>query len=243
VANAADLTARLKVDWDTQRQPARDAAQTVQRGTGRIGQRRKAVRDASDELQQWSATWRPYVPSMPTSIDQVVRFATWFDDTPRHHAHFDDYARTAAEQGHPEYWTVRQSAHDAREAERAALQTLRQTQQHYSIALRHYGALGHADDPAGRLADAERAIAVDETTLANARDRLAALRAEPTLRAKPAEVVDVTHAEWTAAREEGAASRALRAAIERERETPARSRRPAAVPDFSVPNTGPGISR
>jgi hypothetical protein len=243
VANAADLAASLKVDWDTQRQPVRDAARTVQRGTGRIGQRRVAVRDARDDLEQWSATWRPYVQSMPTDIDQVVRFATWFDDTPRHHADFDAYARTAAEQAHPEYSTVRQSAHDARKVERAALHTLRQTQQHYSVALQHYGALGHADDPAGRLADAERAIAVDETTLANARDRIAALRAEPTLRAKPGEIVDLAHAEWAAAREKGAASRALRAGIERELEVTADDRRPSVVPNFSVRDAGPGISR
>jgi len=243
VANAADLAARLKTDWDTQRQTARDAAQTVHRGIGRLGQRRVAVRDARDELEHWSASWRPYVPSMPTSIDQVVRFAAWFDDTPRHHEHFDDYARVAAEQAHPDYLAVRQAADDAREHERTTLQTVRQTEQHYSIALQHYGALGHADDPAGRLADVERAIAVDETTLANARGRIAALRAEPTLRAKPGEVVDLAQADWAAAREKGAASRALRAAIDRERGVTADHRRPSAVPDFSVRNTGPGISR
>ena len=217
VAHAADLAATLKVDWDAQRQPAREAAQTVLHGTGRLGQRRGAVREARVDLEHWSATWRPYLPSMPTDIDQVVRFAAWFDDTPRHHAHFDAYARSAAEQAHVAYSTVRQAADDAREAERAALQTLRQTQQHYSIALQHYGALGHADDPAGRLADVERAIAVDETTLANARDRIVALRSEPTLRAQPSEVVELAHADWAGAREERAASRALRAGIERER--------------------------
>ncbi len=242
-AHTADLAATLKAEWDAQRQPAREAAQTVQRGTGRLGHRRVAVRDARDELEHWSASWRHYVPSMPTNIDQVVRFAAWFDDTPRHHAHFDAYARTAAEHAHPEYSTVRQAAHEAREVERATLRTLRQTQQHYSIALQHYGALGHADDPAGRLADVERAIAADETTLTNARDRIAALRCEPTLRAKPGEVVDLAQADWAATRKERTASRAVRAGIERERTTTADTRRPSSVPSFPVHETGPSVSR
>jgi exodeoxyribonuclease V alpha subunit len=242
-ANAADLAASLKADWGAQRQSAREAAQTVIRSTGRLGRRRGAVHDARVELEHWSASWHSCLPSMPTDSAQVVRFAAWFDDTLRHHAHFDAYARSVAEYAHPEYSTVLQAADDAREQERATLQTLRQAEQHYSIALQHYGALGHADDPAGRLADVERAIAVDETTLANARGRIAALRAEPTLRAKPGEVIDVAQADWAATRQERAVSRAVRAGIEREGATTADTRRPSSVPGFPVHETGPSISR
>jgi hypothetical protein len=243
VTHADNLAATLKANWDAQRQPARDAAKTVQRGTGRIGQRHGAVRDARADLEHWSAAWHPYLPSVPTNLDQVTRFAAWFDDTPRHHAHFEAYARTAAEQAQPEYLTVRQAAGDAREEEHATLRALRQTQQHYATALQHYGALGRANDPAGLLAHVERAVAVDETGLADARDRIAVLRAEPTLRAQPSEVVDLAHADWAAAREERAAERALRAGIERARATAADDRRPAYIPDISVDQRNHGLSR
>ncbi len=241
--HADTLAATLKRDWDAQRQPARDSAQTVQRGNGRIGQRRSAVHAARAHLEDWSATWRPYLPGLPSDLEQVVRFAAWFDDTPSHHAHLDAYARTVAEHAHPDYLPIRQAAHQAREHERATSHTLRQTQQDYSSALQYYGAFGRTEDPAGRLADVEHAVATDETTLAEAREQIAALRREPTLRAQPGQAIELAHADWAAAREERAAARAARAGIEPGLDTTADARRPSAVPNFPIPDAGPSISR
>ena len=240
-AHAADLAATLKSEWDDQRQAARHAAQTVQHGPGRIGQRRAAEREAREHLQYWSASWQPYLPIMPTDIDRVVSFAVWFDDTPRHHAHFDAYARAAAEHAKPDYLSARQAARSAEEEKRAAWRELHQTEQHYSIALQHYGPLGHVDDPADRLADVERAIAADEAAFATARDRIVALRTEPTLRAQPAEVIDLAQTRWAADREQRAAWRPI--PIDASRAIEWGSRGQGAVPENPAHDRSPGISR
>ena len=171
----------LKAEWEAQRQPARDAAQTVRHGSGRLGQRRGAVREAREHLEGWAQTWRPYLPAMPADPDQVVSFAAWFDDTPRHHQSFDAYARTAAEHAHPDYLPARDAAQDASQAKTVAWQELREAEQHYSMALQHHGILGTVDDPHAYLADVDQAIAVDTAELAKARNQIirAACRTDP----------------------------------------------------------------
>jgi hypothetical protein len=244
-AHAADLAATLKSEWDRQRQAARDAAQTVRHGPGRIGQRRAAVRQARQHLQQWSARWQPYLPIMPTDIDRIISFAVWFDDTPGHHAHFDAYARAGAEDAKPDYLPARQAAISAEQDKRTAWHELHQTEQHYSIALQHYGTLGHIDDPADRLADIERAIAADEAAFATARDRIAALRTEPTLRAQPAEVIDLAQTRWAADREQRPARRTIPINANRgsDRAIEWGGRGLGAVPENPAHDRNPGISR
>ncbi|MDQ6938207.1 MAG: AAA family ATPase, partial [Actinomycetota bacterium] len=61
---AEALAATLKAEWEAQRRPARDAAQTVRHGSGRLGQRRGAVRAAREYLDEWAQTWRLYLPAM-----------------------------------------------------------------------------------------------------------------------------------------------------------------------------------
>ena len=244
-AHAADLAAMLKSAWDAQRDAARGAAHTVRHGPGRIGHRRTAVREACEHLQQWSASWQPYLPAMPTDLERVVSFAVWFDDTPRHHAHFDAYARGAAEHAHPGYPHVRQAASSAEEEKHAAWRELHQTEQHYSLALQHYGTLGHVDDPADRLADVEQAIAADEAACATARDRSLALRTEPALRAQPAEVIELARTQWAADRENRAAWRAIPADAGRgpDRAAEWAIPGPAAVPENLAHDRSPGFSR
>ena len=127
------------------------------------------------------------------------------------------------------------------EEKRAAWRELHQTEQHYSIALQHYGTLGHIDDPADRLADVERAIAADEAAFATARDRIVALRTEPTLRAQPAEVIDLAQTRWAADREQRAAWRAT--PIDASRAIELGSRGQVAVPENPAHDRSPGISR
>lgn len=244
-AQAADLAATLKTEWDSQRQSARHAAQTVQHGPGRVGQRRAAVREAREHLEHWSASWKLYLPAVPTDLDQVVSFAAWFDDTPRHHAHFDTYARAAAEQAQPDYLTARQAARNAHEAKGTAWRQLRETEQHYSMALQHHGTLGNVDDPADCLADVERAISAGEATLASARDRIAALRTEPAIRAQPADVIELARSQWAAERAQRAAWQAVRPAVDRSpgRGIEPHDRRWGSVPEISVNDCGHGISR
>lgn len=221
VATHADRRAAVLTDaWDAQRQPARDAARVVRDGAGRFGQRRAAVRQARAELDAWSAQWRPYLPAIPRDFDQVVAFAGWFDDTPRHHETLRVHARETTEQADPDYLAARAAAQHADEAKTAAWSSLRHVEQHYSIALQHYGSLGNIDNPAERLADTEAAIATDETTLTAARARISAVQAEPTLRAQSADVVELARADWQADRDHATATRHLRWAAQADRERP-----------------------
>jgi exodeoxyribonuclease V alpha subunit len=243
--NAEARAAALKSEWEAQRQPARDAAQTVRHGSGRLGQRRAAVREAHEHLDRWAQTWRPYLPAMPAEVDQVVTFAAWFDDTPRHHESFDAYARTAAEHAHPDYLPARDAAKDAGQAKTIAWQELREAEQHYSMALQHYGILGTVDDPHAYLADVDEAIATDLSVLVGARDQIAALRAEPTLRAHPDQVVDTARDVWTLNREQRASWLAVRAAAEHEAARAAEPPSPGwgTVLEISHDEPDRGISR
>jgi exodeoxyribonuclease V alpha subunit len=244
-AHATQLAAALKAEWNRQRGPARDAARIVDQGPGRFGQRRAAVRAAHEHLADWSARWQPALPVMPSDLEQVAYFAARADDTPRHHAHLDDHARGTAEHAHPDYLSARDAAHDAREHEDAAWSELRDTTQHYRRALQQYGALGRVEDPAERLAHIERAVTVDETTLTDTREQITALHAEPTVRTQPGDVLDVAHAGWAIDREQAAAWKATRVAIEREqqRAAVAHGRWGAAVPESPTRDHGPSMGR
>ncbi len=211
-ASAEDTAAALKHAWDTQRAAAREAAQTVRAGTGRLGQRRGAVRDAHEHLAAWSSAWRPHLSAMPTDPREVVAFAARFEDTGRHYAHFEAHARSLAEQARPDYLPARTAAHDADAAARSAFAELRQAERSYSMNLDHHGSLGHADNPAQLLAEAEQAMASDEALLRTAHEQIGALRAEPTLRTQHAETVELARAGWAADRDATAAWRALLAA-------------------------------
>jgi hypothetical protein len=240
---AAELADTLRSEWDAQRQRARAAAQTIRHGTGRLGQRRAAVRDARARLEEWSMAWQPYLPHMPHDIGEVVDFAAWFDDTPRHHRSFEQYARTAAEQSHPDYDAARQAAQHAGETKSAAWHELRATEQHYSVALQHYGNLGHVDNPTEHLAAAKDTVVAAKATLTTAQNRIAALRAEPTLRPHPPEVVELSRNEWAAAREHRAAWLAVRAAERQQRHIERGGRGWDGVPENSLGEPSRGISR
>ncbi|MGH8961813.1 MAG: ATP-dependent DNA helicase, partial [Jatrophihabitantaceae bacterium] len=245
VAHAAELASTLKYEWDAQRQPAREAAQTVRHGAGRLGQRRGAVRDAREHLEHWAQTWRPYIPAMPADPDQVVSFAAWFDDTSRHQAAFEAYARTAAERAYPDYLAAQETAQHSSAAKSTAWHELRQTEQHYSMALQHYGTLGMVDDPAAHLAKVEHAIANDKAVLGNARDQIASLRAEPARRAQPVDVLDFARTQWILDREQRAAWQVVRSVAERGVGRGLQPRGPGrgGVSEISHDEPGRGISR
>ncbi|TQN44420.1 AAA domain-containing protein [Blastococcus colisei] len=89
-ASGAVLTAEtdrirdtLLGSWDTGRHAARDAAQVVLDGPGRLRLRRAAVNRAGEQLVDWAETWRPYLPAMPTDPQQIARLADRSDDRPR----------------------------------------------------------------------------------------------------------------------------------------------------------------
>ena len=125
--------------------------------TGQAGSANAAppCNQAAEDLARWSASWQPYLPTMPTRTEDVVAFADWFDDTPRIHAAFDQYARTAAEHADPEYRDARAAADAAVQHRDDAWRAHHDADAHYRRQLAHYGNLARVEDPASALADVE----------------------------------------------------------------------------------------
>lgn len=206
VGTEADgIAADLRRAWDQQRNAASQAARIVRDGPGRLGQRRSAVRQAEHDLERWSATWQPYLPSMPTDRAAVVAFAAWFDDTPRIHEAFDSYARDIAEHAHPEFRVVRVEAESAVQRRDEAWRAWRETSGRLEVTLSHYDRLAHHRDPAGYLAETEQAITTTRAPLDTAQQQVSSLLAEPTLRAQPAERIATERYQWRTDRDTAAA--------------------------------------
>jgi exodeoxyribonuclease V alpha subunit len=195
---AADIAATLQHQWDKQRNAARQAARVVRDGPGRLGHRRAAVRQATEHLAHWSATWQPYLPTMPTRTQDIAAFAHWFDNMPQIRGLFESYARDVAETAVPGYRSKRAAAEAAVRDRDETMREYRDADQCYRDALAPYGNLAHVDDPAAALADLEHTISTHRGQLSTAQDSVAALLTELTLRAQPAEQITLQRDRWRA---------------------------------------------
>ncbi|TKJ21974.1 MobF family relaxase [Blastococcus sp. CCUG 61487] len=184
--------------WDTGRDAARDAAQVVLDGPGRLRLRRGAVHRAAEQLVDWAAAWRPYLPAMPTDPQQIARLADRADDGPRLWTAFDSYARHHAEHAHPEHAQVLAAAATAQEAHRHAGTAVADTRRQHEDRLARFGPLAWTLDPAEQLSDADRDIAATYTELAAIRARIARLTAEPALLTQPADRLAHERDTWRA---------------------------------------------
>ncbi|MGX5653895.1 MobF family relaxase [Geodermatophilus nigrescens] len=184
--------------WDTGRDAARDAAQVVLDGPGRLRLRRAAVNRAGEQLVDWAAAWRPYLPAMPTDPQQIARLADRSDDRPRLWTAFDSYARHHAEHAHPDHAALRATAATAQEAHRKAGAAVTDARRQHQHRLARFGSLAWTLDPAERLADTDRDIATARTELAAVRARIARLTAEPALVAQPADRLARERDHWRA---------------------------------------------
>jgi exodeoxyribonuclease V alpha subunit len=242
---AADLAATLQHQWDQQRDAARHAAQTVRSGPGRLGHRRTAVRHATEQLANWSATWQPYLPTMPTRAEDIAAFARWFDDAPQIHWLFDSYARSVAETAVPDYGSRCAAAEAAVRARDETMREYRDADSYYRDGLAHHGNTAHIDDPAAAFADTERLFIASKNRLGQAQARVNALIGEPALRAQPAERITLERDRWRADRDqrsrEYARSTQLEAdaAPQHHQHEPSRSDRPS----YAQPDHSPSISR
>jgi thymidine kinase len=184
--------------WDTARGAARDAAQVVLDGPGRLRLRRAAVNRAGEQLVDWADGWRPYLPAMPTDPQQIARLADRSDDRPRLWTAFDTYARHHAEHAHPEHAQLRATAATAQDTHRHAGAAVADARRQHEDRLARFGSLAWTLDPAERLADAEHAIAATRQQLTDARARIARLTAEPALLAQPADQLASERDHWRA---------------------------------------------
>jgi exodeoxyribonuclease V alpha subunit len=211
-AHAAQLTDAIQGRWNEQRDAARNAAQIVHVGPGRLGQRQLAVRRATEDLARWSTAWQPYLPAMPTRTSDVAAFAAgWLADSPRIRDAFEQHARALAGHAHPEHHTARADAQTAVQRRDRAWRTWQDTRAHYDLHLSFYGQLGDHRDPDGYLAETEQSVTVTRGRLDTAQERVTALLAEPTLRTLPTERITAEREQWRAARDDHAAQEAEQA--------------------------------
>ena len=195
--DAARIREAMLARWDAQRPAATAAAQTVQAGTGRFGQHRARVADAQQQLADWSAFWKPYLPGMPTSPDAVTRFALWWDNRDAHADAFDTYAHQHATELHPEHTAARTAADQAHADLRQADTAYRNATRHYQHALERHGRLALDLNPAGTLKQLEQELTVIQRRVDTARNMIADLEQDPTLRSSPADTLDSERAHWT----------------------------------------------
>ena len=188
----------LLASWDTGRDAARDAAQVVLDGPGRLHLWRAAVNRAGEQLVDWADAWRPYLPAMPTDRQQIARLADRSDDRPRLWTAFDSYARHHAEHAHPEHARLRATAASAQAAHRHAGAAVTDARRQHEHRLARFGPLAWTIDPAERLVDTDRDIATARTELAAIRARIARLTAEPALVAQPADRLARERDRWRA---------------------------------------------
>jgi conjugative relaxase-like TrwC/TraI family protein len=198
-ADSVQLAGRLHQEWDTDRPAARAAAKTIEAGTGRIGQHRRAVRQASDHLQAWAETWRPIVAWLPTDADELAVLAAGHGDPSLGQA-LTAYARTVAEGAHPDHAPAQAAAHAARQTAEQASDAYNQTRARYPAELAGHGDLAWLPDPAGHLAETQLDVAELTGQLGAARGRVRAALADPAVRSLPQERIETELERWATGR-------------------------------------------
>ena len=193
--DTSQLAGRLHQQWDDQRPAARAAAQTIDAGTGRIGQHRGAVRRAGDHLQAWAQSWRPIVASLPTDTGELVVLAAGYDD-PNLGQKITAHARTVAEGARPDHAPAQAAAQAARHAAARALDAYNKTCTHYPAELASHGNLAYLPDPAGHLAESQRDVAELTDQLRAARGLVRAALTEPAVRSLPQERIETERERW-----------------------------------------------
>ena len=238
-AHTAHIADQLHRAWDTQRPAARTAAHTIHAGTGRLGQRRRAVRHAREQLQQWANTWRPILPDLPHSVDSIVALAAAsFDDTSGLHDAFTRHGRHIAEHAHPGLPAAGETAHTAKATAAQAWAALQNAANQYEERLWRYGTLARTPHPQQTLDQLTHRITDTQQRLDQTRADLAALRREPALRTLPTERLIAERDTWQAHR-----TAQRRAAIARARTRPFVRPGPSHDSLGPPPSPTPQISR
>ena len=166
-SETADLQTRIWGAWHQELAQARRAAEVVRDGAGRLGQHRRQVREASNELTAFAQRWHPALPDLPTSPAELAEQVMWL-----HGRRVDDpinayIARTVAD-AHPDADRIRDAERHAYTAYNRAEQARTQLDEIIYAELRPYGRAAHVRDPADRLTDVTAELADVERDLRTA---------------------------------------------------------------------------
>ncbi len=209
---AEQIADELSQAWEDQRPAAREAANRVQAGPGRLGLRRGQVRAAQAHLDQWANTWRPVLGESRLPAGRVVEFAAAHPANDQVQRPITGYARAQAQADLPEQTRLLAAADQARQDADAAAAAYTQA----SAAARHrlgiQRAAGGYRHLAGDLDRLEGQTQAAQARLEGASERVAACAADLAITSKPDPegFLARTHAAW--ARDDQTAQQAARRA-------------------------------
>jgi len=209
---AGQIAAELSRAWDEQAPAARQAAEKVLAGPGRLGMRRGQVRAAQAQLEQWAQTWRPVLGEDRLRPGTEVGLALTSSGADQVQQPIADHAQARARAELGEQTRLLAAADRARKDAAAADATYTQAsakaRQRLLIARTAHGYRDLATD-VDRLAEQTQAA---RARLDTAGERVAARTADPVIISQPDPETFLagTRAAW--ARDDQAAQQASRKA-------------------------------
>ncbi len=240
---AGQIAAELSRAWDEQAPAARQAAERVLAGPGRLGMRRGQVRAAQAQLEQWAQTWRPVLGEDRLRPGTEVGLALTSSGADQVQQPIADHAQARARAELGEQTRLLAAADQARQHADAADATYTQAsnaaQHRLLIARTTHGWRDLATD-VDRLAEQTRAA---RERLDAAGERVAARAADPAITSQPDPKTFLagTRAVW--ARDDQSAQQAARkAAAAAEAQQAARHGSPGYRPPSRQLGRRPGPS-
>jgi hypothetical protein len=184
-SETAALQTRIWAAWHTDLPQALQAADVVDQGAGRLGQRRRQVHTATHELTAFAERWRPVHPDLPTDPVDLTQQLRWLHGCGIEQQ-INAYATHQVAMAHPDT--------EAAEKARTRLDNTLYTE------LRTYGRAAHITDPSQRLTTVTDQLAALEHDLTTATTRVDHLQNQPAIRNLPAASLDTEHSQWSADR-------------------------------------------
>lgn len=237
----ADLQTWIWAAWHHDLSQAQQAADVVDRGARRLGQRRRHVHAAIDELAAFAQRWQPVHRDLPTDPVELARQVRFVHGR-RLAEQIDVYVTRRVVGAHPDADDVRQAERTASTRfDRAMKARIRLDTTLYN-EIRPYGRAAHITNPCQRLTAITDQLAVVVHDLRTATTQVGRLEKETAIRALPAAGLDTEHGQWSADR---AAQRqtAVRQAQERWRRQQQAYRTEPNQPGHPRLDHGPSIRR
>jgi exodeoxyribonuclease V alpha subunit len=237
-SETADLQTRVWDAWRQDLSQAQRAAEIVRDGAGRLGQRRRQVRDATAELTAFAQRCHPALPGLPTDPTELATEVRWLHGR-RVEEPINAYVGRQVADAHPDADQIRRAERDAHTAYDRAERARTQLDEAIYAELRSTGRAGLARNPAGRLSAVAEELAGVERDLRSATARVAALHGEPSLRTLPDDGLDGEHQRWAADR--AARQQAASRAAQQRRQNPTGQTADRAAPtdpEHSRPQVG-----
>ncbi|MGI8701682.1 MAG: hypothetical protein ACR2JU_10855 [Nocardioidaceae bacterium] len=237
----AELQTRVRAAWRHDLSQAQRAAGVVDQGAGRLGQRRRQVHAATDQLAVFAQRWPPVHPDLPADPTELARQVKWLHGG-RVEEQIDAYVTRQVAGAHPDADAARQAERTASTRLDRARKAGRQLDTTLHNELRPFGPAAHVADPGQRLTTVTDQLALIERNLTTATTRVDRLRSEPPIRALPSDGLKAEHDQWAADRA-AKSQAAARQAQERWRRQQQAHRILPTDPGHPTIDHGPSIGR